>query len=57
MLVHYTNEVAAVFTVHIIGFHTHSFYLRRLLVKLLNVLTQSDFKLAGPVLTHNLHRH
>ena len=57
MLVHYTNEVAAVFTVHIIGFHTHSFYLRRLLVKLLNVLTQSDFKLSGPVLTHNINWH
>jgi len=53
----YTNEIAAVFTVHIIGFHTHSFYLRYLLGKLSNLLTQSDFKLAGPVLTHHLHWH
>ena len=43
-------------TVHIIGFHTHSFYLWWLLGKLPN-LTQSTFKRAGPVLTHNLHSH
>jgi len=57
MLVHYKNEFSAVFTAHIIGFHAHSFYLRRLLSKLRNLLTQSNFKHAGPVLTHNLHRH
>jgi hypothetical protein len=40
-----------VFAVHIIGFNTHSFYLWYLLSKLRNLLTQCDFKLAGPVLT------
>jgi len=37
--------------------HTHSFYLRYLLGRLPNLLTQNDFKLEVPVLTHNLHRH
>jgi len=53
----YTNKVAAVFTVHIVGFYTHTFYLGRLLGKLTNVLTQSVFKIAGPGLMHNLHWH
>jgi hypothetical protein len=37
--------------------HTHNFYLRYLLRKLPNLLTQSDFKITRPGLTHNLHRH
>jgi hypothetical protein len=43
-------KFTALFTVHIIGFAL-SFYLRYLLGKLHNLLIQSDFKLAGLVLT------
>jgi len=44
----YTDEVAAVFTEQIIGFCTITVFIYG---KLSNLLTQSDFKLAGPVLT------
>ena len=37
--------------------HIYNFCLRYLPGKLHNLLRQSDFKLAGPVLTHNSHRH